>query len=189
MTHFPIRFKPEIDMSVDGHVIEYDNLIDKELADDIIRYAINQDGFHRRNSKTSSVHASFTTCLLVDLNHPIYDILDSVWKFHAEKYGYELTFIEYYEIKEYREGDEFGEHIDTHGAPKLVEERKLNLTVQLSDPESYEGGDLYIKNYLATKSIGSGIFFPPDVVHRVTKVTSGTRYCLIGHGWGVLNRK
>jgi predicted 2-oxoglutarate/Fe(II)-dependent dioxygenase YbiX len=48
---------------------------------------------------------------------------------------------------------------------------------------------LYIKNHLATKSIGSGIFFPPDVVHRVTKVTSGTRYCLIGHGWGVLNRK
>ncbi len=189
MTHFPIRFKPEIDTSVDGHVIEYDNLIDKELADDIIRYAVNQDGFHRRSSKTSSVQASFTTCLLVDLNHSIYNILDSVWKSHSEKYGYNLTFIEYYEIKEYREGDEFGGHIDTHGAPNLVEERKLNLTVQLSVPESYEGGDLYIKNHLATKSIGSGIFFPPDVVHRVTKVTSGTRYCLIGHGWGVLNRK
>jgi predicted 2-oxoglutarate/Fe(II)-dependent dioxygenase YbiX len=189
MTHFPIRFKPDVDTSIEGHVIEYDNLINKELADDIIRYAVNQDGFHRRNSKTSSVQASFTTCLLVDLNHPIYNILDSVWKSHTEKYGYELTFIEYYEIKEYREGDEFGGHIDTHGAPNLIEERKLNLTVQLSDPESYEGGDLYIKNHCATKSIGSGIFFPPDVVHRVTKVTSGTRYCLIGHGWGVLNRK
>jgi PKHD-type hydroxylase len=127
--------------------------------------------------------------LLVDLNHPIYNILDSVWKSHTEEYGYELTFIEYYEIKEYKEGDEFGGHIDTHGAPNLIEERKLNLTVQLSDPKSYEGGDLYIKNHRATKSIGSGIFFPPDVVHRVTKVTSGTRYCLIGHGWGVLNRK
>ena len=189
MTHFPIRFKPDIDTSVDGHVIEYDNLINKELADDIIRYAVNQDGFHRRNSKTSSVQASFTTCLLVDLNHPIYNILDSVWKSHTEEYGYELTFIEYYEIKEYKEGDEFGGHIDTHGAPNLIEERKLNLTVQLNDPKSYEGGNLYIKNHLATKSIGSGIFFPPDVVHRVTKVTSGTRYCLIGHGWGVLNRK
>jgi hypothetical protein len=43
MTHFPIRFKPDVDTSIEGHVIEYDNLINKELADDIKNNNPNQN--------------------------------------------------------------------------------------------------------------------------------------------------
>lgn len=187
--HYPIRMKPEVDTSVDGHVIEYEQLITAEMAQDIVQFAVSNDSFHRRGSKSSMVKASFTTCLLYDINHPVYKILDNVWKKYASDNGYDLSFIEYYEIKGYNVGDSFGEHVDTHGAPNMTEERKLNLTIQLSDPDSYEGGDLCIRNHCATRSIGSGIFFPPYVLHKVTEITSGTRYCLIGHAWGRLNRK
>lgn len=187
--HYPIRMKPEIDPSVNGHVIEYDQLITPEMAEDIVQIAVNDNGFHRRGSKSSFVKASFTTCLLHDINHPVYEILDPIWKTCATENGYDLSFIEYYEIKAYQVGDSFGEHIDTHGAPNMAEERKLNLTIQLSDSDSYEGGDLYIRKHRATRNIGSGIFFPPYVLHKVTEITSGTRYCLIGHAWGSLNRK
>jgi hypothetical protein len=187
--HYPIRAKPVVDTSIDGHVIEYDQLLSHEMTKDIIQFALTDDSFHRRGSKSSSVKASFTTCLLHDINHPVYKILDNVWKTHAENHQYDLSFIEYYEIKSYYVGDKFGEHVDTHGAPKMLQERKLNLTIQLSDPDSYEGGDLYIKEHHATRQLGSGIFFPPYVLHKITEITSGTRYCLIGHGWGNFNRK
>lgn len=187
--HYPIKMKPNIDASMNGHVIEYDQLITKEMAESIIQIAVSNSGFHRRGSKSTNVTASFTTCLLTDLTHPIYEILDPIWKDHAETYEYNISFIEYYEIKEYKTGDSFGSHLDTHGSPNMTEDRKLNLTIQLSDPDSYEGGDLYIREHRATRNIGSGIFFPPYVLHKVTEITSGTRYCLIGHAWGSLNRK
>lgn len=187
--HYPIRMKPAIDSSLLGHIIEYDQLITAEMAESIVQIAVNNDSFHRRGSKSANVTASFTTCLLTDLNHPIYEILDPIWKSHAETHGYDISYIEYYEIKEYQTGDGFGEHLDTHGSPNMKEERKLNLTIQLSESASYEGGDLYIKDHCATRNIGSGIFFPPYVLHKVTEVTSGTRYCLIGHAWGKFSRK
>lgn len=189
--HYPIRMKPDVSMSIDGHVFEYPNLISAELAADIVESAVNSSDFHRRGSKSASVIASFTTCLLHDLSHPVYEILDPIWKSHAEQHGYNISYIEYYEIKGYNVGDSFGNHIDTYGygAPNMTEDRKLNLTIQLSDSDSYEGGDLYVREHRATRNIGSGIFFPPYVLHKVTEITSGTRYCLIGHAWGRLNRK
>lgn len=187
--HYQIRMKPDIDMSLNGHITEYDNLITTEMTESIVQLAINNDGFHRRGSKSANVTASFTTCLIFDLTHPIYKILDPLWKSHADAHGYDISFIEYYEIKEYKTGDSFGEHLDTHGSPNMTQERKLNLTIQLSESDSYEGGDLYIKDHCATRNIGSGIFFPPYVLHKVTEVISGTRYCLIGHAWGKFSRK
>lgn len=189
MMHYPVRMKPEINTSVKGHVIEYDYLISKKMAEEIVQFAINDNSFHRRGSKSPLVKASFSTCLLYDASHPVYEILDNAWHKCAMEHGCELSFIEYYEIKGYEVGDSFGEHVDTHGAPNMLEERKLNLIVQLSDTTNYEGGDLYIKEHHATRNIGSGIFFPPYVLHRVTEITSGTRYCLIGHAWGTVNRK
>jgi len=189
MTHFPIKMKPNIDLSLDNSIVEYDNVITKDMADSIIQFALNDDSFHRRGSKNAVTKASFTTCLLYDLTHPAYDVLDKVWKIFTDEHGYSLDFIEYYEIKEYRTGDSFGMHMDSHGSTNLNPDRKLNLIVQLSESEDYEGGDLYIKMHHATRNIGSAIFFPPHYLHAVTEITSGTRYCIIGHGWGVLNRK
>jgi PKHD-type hydroxylase len=67
--------------------------------------------------------------------------------------------------------------------------RKLSLTLNLTDPETYEGGNL--KFYLGENSEnsfievkearekGSIIVFPSFMDHCVTPVTKGTRYSLV----------
>lgn len=61
--------------------------------------------------------------------------------------------------------------------------RKLSFVLQLSDPGSYEGGDLEIFSSLEPQKIkkqkGFAVMFPSYVLHRVTPVTSGVRRTLV----------
>ena len=67
--------------------------------------------------------------------------------------------------------------------------RKLSMTVALVDGSEYEGGDFEVRlesskndevhKIKAAKLKGSVTIFPSFVWHRVTPVTSGTRYSLV----------
>ena len=68
--------------------------------------------------------------------------------------------------------------------------RKLSVTVSLSNPEEYKGGELQFdlynqkrkKNIVTCKEIlekGSLVIFPSFVWHQVKPVTKGTRYSLV----------
>jgi len=67
--------------------------------------------------------------------------------------------------------------------------RKLSLTINLSDPNTYEGGNLKFdlgphseKRIITCEEIrpqGSMVVFPSYVHHTVTPVTSGVRYSLV----------
>ena len=61
--------------------------------------------------------------------------------------------------------------------------RKLSLTVQLTDPKKYKGGELTLYEgvdpTLMPKELGMGLLFPSYVLHRVTPVKKGTRYSLV----------
>jgi PKHD-type hydroxylase len=68
--------------------------------------------------------------------------------------------------------------------------RKISVTVELSDPKDYKGGELefdysnpkdgkIIKKCDQIKKQGSIVVFPSFVWHRVTPVTKGTRYSLV----------
>jgi len=61
--------------------------------------------------------------------------------------------------------------------------RKLSVTIQLSDPSEYEGGDLLLNAggtpHVLPKAKGKMLVFPSYVVHEVTPVTKGTRYSLV----------
>lgn len=66
-------------------------------------------------------------------------------------------------------------------------ERKLSVTVNLSHPDEYEGGNLEFLNgtgQLLTqpelREQGSVIVFPSTVGHRVAPITTGERYALVG---------
>ena len=63
-------------------------------------------------------------------------------------------------------------------------QRKLSITVQLSDPQDYEGGDLQLRfgkePITINKERGMIALFPSYTMHRVTPVTKGTRYSLVG---------
>ena len=63
--------------------------------------------------------------------------------------------------------------------------RKLSFTLQLSDPNDYEGGNVQLlndegKKYIAPRQRGTIILFEPRTSHRVLKVTKGTRRSIVG---------
>jgi len=122
----------------------------------------------------------------------LYDRVGEIIRFHNQTYyGYDLTGIETLQFSEYRApSGHYGAHLDWGSARNGVQAqaRKLSFTVQLSDPDSYEGGDLVIHDgqtqdpaiIAKRRAVGSIIVFPSWVLHEVTPVTKGTRRSLVG---------
>lgn len=75
-------------------------------------------------------------------------------------------------------GGHYDWHEDVGGGDMSV--RKLSMVVQLSDPESYKGGDLELHGEgAATRERGSVIVFPSFVTHRVKPMEEGTRFSMV----------
>ena len=61
--------------------------------------------------------------------------------------------------------------------------RKISASVQLSNPSDYKGGELQFKDQSNCSEFinkGDVLFFPSNQVHRVSTVTEGIRYSLVG---------
>jgi len=85
------------------------------------------------------------------------------------------------------DGSHYGWHTDIVESvydPKVV--RKLSISLLLSDPEDYEGGEfqLLLAGDGQMKSwkppIGTAVIFPSTAKHRVRPVKSGKRISLVG---------
>lgn len=64
-------------------------------------------------------------------------------------------------------------------------DRKLTMSVQLTDGEEYTGGELSIVGQeISSKKKGSVTVFSSNFPHAVKPITSGTRWSLIGWAWG-----
>jgi PKHD-type hydroxylase len=74
----------------------------------------------------------------------------------------------------------YGKHVD-RGINMCV--RKLSISIQLTNSEEYEGGELYLydddKGTLMNKTQGTLIIFPSYVLHEVMPVTKGERNSLV----------
>ena len=64
--------------------------------------------------------------------------------------------------------------------------RKLSVSVQLSDPNHYKGGNLEFADFIGTpeqkylRPKGTVIVFPSFIPHQITPVTEGVRHSLVG---------
>jgi len=83
----------------------------------------------------------------------------------------------------YAAGDAFGAHVDTairirRGSDFRIRS-DLSATLFLSDPDSYDGGELTITTQFGAQSVklpaGQLVLYPASSVHHVTPVTRGTR--------------
>mgnify|MGYP000164339829 CR=1 FL=1 len=72
--------------------------------------------------------------------------------------------------------------------PTFTSSRKLGFILQLSEPSSYEGGDVILHNVptdaKGLRAQGTLIVFPSYWLHRVTAITKGYRHSIVGwvHG-------
>jgi len=88
----------------------------------------------------------------------------------------------------YHKAGKYGWHRDTNVHETVDSVRKLSITVQLSSPSDYTGGELQIKNFYGKeikgceedmKKRGTIVVFPSLLEHQVTPVESGLRYSLV----------
>ena len=103
---------------------------------------------------------------------------DVLWHFELGELKEQIQYTEYYE-----DGGHYDFHLDVGGGDP-INQRKISITVQLSDGSEYEGGDFQmlrggIEPETLPKKKGAVIIFPSYILHRVTPVTAGTRKSLV----------
>ena len=106
------------------------------------------------------------------LGKAVREINDSIYGFVVSQFkeGFQFT---RYEVGEY-----YGPHFDI--GPGKLTERKLSLTVQLSSPDAYTGGELIIyPEFVAPKEQGTMTVFPSFMCHNVCPVKTGVRHSLV----------
>jgi|TARA_B110000908_G_C10054731_1_gene357854 PKHD-type hydroxylase len=116
----------------------------------------------------------------------LYDLINELaieanntnWKFDIHTMLEQIQYTEYYA--------EAGGHYTWHQdiGPGHASKRKISVTIQLSDDNEYEGGDLEIWRggdsiQAAPRGAGVSVLFPSYMMHRVTPVTRGTRKSLV----------
>ncbi|MEP1386105.1 MAG: Fe2+-dependent dioxygenase, partial [Paraglaciecola sp.] len=83
----------------------------------------------------------------------------------------------------YQGGQSFGIHVDNAvrqvpGTPVKVR-TDLSMTLFISEPEEYEGGELIIEDTYGSQSVkfaaGDMVLYPSTSLHKVTPVTKGRR--------------
>jgi PKHD-type hydroxylase len=86
-------------------------------------------------------------------------------------------------FNKYEQAETFGAHIDNAiRVNPLTQERlrtDLSMTIFLSEPEEYDGGELVVEDYFGTQTVklpaGDMILYPATSVHSVKPVTRGAR--------------
>ena len=91
-------------------------------------------------------------------------------------------FEEQLQMASYGPGHYYNWHID-RGRGAVAGRRKLTLSVQLSDPESYVGGELELNAdghpFQVPVEQGAMVAFAAHTLHRVAPVVSGNRLSLV----------
>jgi len=133
--------------------------------------------------RSSSVH---WIDIKLEINKVIWELMleanSKFFNYNIHQYGGEQVQFSKYGIGDFYEWHkDYFDKPDTHN---LGQVRKLSVTVELSDPDSYEGGILEFYNGKKTpirpvQSKGVITVFDSREWHRVTKITKGTRYSLV----------
>lgn len=112
------------------------------------------------------------------LSNLVVEANNNLWNFNLHHIPECIQYTEYYA----EEKGHYTWHQDI--GPGMLSKRKISITVQLSSPDEYEGGDLQLwqgghyeeNNFVnAYKGAGSVFIFPSYMMHRVTPITKGTR--------------
>lgn len=178
---FPNQSKPDIKWDLLKKVYVSDAL-DPSLCNSMIEYGMNS--VRKSVSKyPGSFDVSFHSCLL-EVEHEVHAALQETWKKVIDHLAFEIDFIEPYELKRYTTKDFFGKHIDNYYGLSTNLDRKITMSIQLTNPDEYSGGELQVVNSLFKGKQGSIVAFPSFFPHEVKPITDGTRWSLIGWAWG-----
>jgi PKHD-type hydroxylase len=101
-------------------------------------------------------------------------------------FNFNITNLQQTEFLKYSKGMFYRPHTDiSFDKNNSSHYRKLTIIIQLSDIDEYDGGEIEIfddgfERYKVPKTKGTIAVFPSYLTHHVKKITSGTRYSLVG---------
>lgn len=138
----------------------------------------NAVSYSHRRSQVRTVHHDSTTAWIFDRLEQAVSALMPHFRFEV------VGFFEGAQIYQYPTGGFLDWHMDI--GLRHMSCRKLSITVQLSDDDEYEGGDLEFMSIQQPmpRPLGTVVVFPSYLQHRVTRVTKGSRWSLVSwvHG-------
>ena len=121
-------------------------------------------------------------------NEILSDILDPYVQSASKILEVECLPMHEYQYTEYSVGGKYDWHHDVDWQSERNMDRKLSVTVQLSDATDYDGGFFEFDEVspvpLSSREKGSILVFPSILGHRVTPVTRGKRKSLVAWYYG-----
>lgn len=162
----------------------WEKLFSKDECKEIVRVGKNKGLFEGTTLGKSDVRKSKITWLYAadELDWVFRRLTDTVLNLNERFFKFDIFgFHEGLQFTNYKSpSSKYGRHVDRALNTPV---RKLSLSVQLTDPKKYVGGDLLLyesdKPTLTTRDQGSLILFPSYVLHEVTPVTKGERNSLV----------
>ena len=120
----------------------------------------------------------------------VFKIISGIIKQINNKY-FKYDLFESFEVQfvKYNVGGNYGWHCDYGVSQNQNADRKLSLSIQLSEGNEYEGCDLILCNSSRiyrnlSRNIGEGVVFDSKTPHKVTHLTKGVRYCVVAWAHG-----
>lgn len=160
----------------------------EDLVEEVGGFMTGEIGVVNDN-KISVVNRDIRRSEVAFLNDPGLrnDLFNIVQEVNARHFGFDIWNLADMQYTIYKAEDEghYGWHVDelVSNGPNRVSARKISLTIQLSDPSEYEGGDFEfftLRNMpKELKEKGTVLLFPSSHMHRVTPVTKGVRKSLV----------
>ena len=165
-----------------------EKFLSKEECDEIIKYGKKQIlkeatvSVHNkikknvRDSKISWIYPN------KDTEYVFRRLTDAVLEVNQNVFNFDISgFVEGLQFTNYKApGGNYTKHIDSGYKMNI---RKISISVQLTDPKKYEGGDFLLMydsdDKIMPKDQGTLIMFPSYTLHQVSPVTKGERNSLV----------
>jgi PKHD-type hydroxylase len=160
------------------------NLFSKEECQNIINIAKDKGLVEGETLSKLDVRQSKISWLYPNDNMSLVfqKVTDVINKLNEQYFKFDLFGLnEGFQFTNYESpSGKYGKHVDRDMNFPV---RKLSISVQLTDPEEYEGGELKLyfgdEGIIVDKTQGTLIMFPSYVLHEVMPVTKGTRNSLV----------
>lgn len=171
-------------------------ILSKQYTDAIIEIGNKQPvaktgiGFDASNNTVDTIRKSDIRWLnTMDPNNRF--LVDTVWNLfvdaNRDHFGFDLNYMREVQYTTYHgeQGGKYDWHKDAFWINPTMNHRKLSMTIQLSEPNEYQGGEFEIDpefgvlDQAVIKQRGTVLVFPSFLRHRVTPVSSGIRRSLV----------
>jgi PKHD-type hydroxylase len=170
----------------------WESALSHELCDSIISESdklLFGEGFTGYGGNTSSdINVRNTNVSFFDRFHWIHGIClhYATWSNINADWNFDLTYPQNVQYAKYFPDQHYVPHRDDSVRKDCNEMRKLSVSIQLSDPDEYEGGNFIIEDengeYLLLDNFrkrGSVVVFPSVIKHGITPVTRGVRHSAV----------